>query len=183
MTKIGTSIAQLFGDCCSGNVFQHDVLMEHTDDVGDLQYHVATQGQHPPSSGAFGNAKDASPISSPALLAHRSSPELGISISPKEAYVPFDDASNVETASRVPRKRSYAMCSEVEEDIPSQDPTKDDVYLELQDSQQSEVSDGRLAIRFAAFDQILDTTRANSRGLAGGLLSTNDHHGQPDPEL
>ncbi|XXG95782.1 hypothetical protein Hte_002053 [Hypoxylon texense] len=198
----GITMEKLFGDCCTGKVFVHDLLME---EVREMRREKEKDEQE--------EEPETQPITT-AQLGLRSSPPLlstdipepyepncdistPVVISPPKirrlqpsssTLVPDDDmrtaTDEVELPSSPPRpgsKRDYEVFQDDQGVEYSTSQEGDE--LTLQDSQTSTISDHAYETRLRAFQ----AAQANMEGDDGwrliDLISTTGHHSTSEPEL
>lgn len=157
----GVTIQYLFGDCCSGDTFAHDSLMDQMRE---------SQGQNDDDS----DGPDDTQHTSSSHPIH-SSPVLRSADTPESARTPREKGDIESPSKRA--KRTYEAF--IADDKP---PSKID-GLDLQDdSQASILSDVAYETRLKAFKAA--ESMANGDGWSPiGLISTTDHHTLPEEDL
>lgn len=152
----GWSIGGLFGDCCSGQMFDYDAILD--DRAEDLAiWQRDTKEQDPASQ----QTSDSVPHESNPLTPPAETSQVPASVSTTEA-----DGQR--------RKRNY--------DTFKRDADPNDAPTSLEDSQSSSISDQAYETRRRAFDVV----NANINGEEWGtiaLISTTDNHTTLDEEL
>ncbi|RYP06497.1 hypothetical protein DL765_009464 [Monosporascus sp. GIB2] len=186
----GITIRGLFGDCCSGGTFAHDVLTENMReslerDGGDLNgsndtqrtfssppaasslVQISTDSPEPEGAVANGKTRDAA-----ACDTHHEPVE-------EDASQPEQMLAKKKTPQdpKWPMKRNYEEYRECEEDLISTDEP------DLQgDSQASVLSAHSRETRLSAF-RAAEAMINGGEWSAIGLISTTDHHTVPETEL
>ncbi|KAI0844627.1 Metallo-hydrolase/oxidoreductase [Daldinia vernicosa] len=196
----GTTIRKLFGDICTGDVFQHDLLMGEVSELRPKSHGENRENSPETQSTAdFRTGNPSSPIiPSPDALEYRRSDSIdGVSvrISPRRGqlqhqspnisslrrYSQTSQARVVQTSFSYEYKRDnnsfqygrYTHLTDADEQS----------ELNLQGSQGSEISDYSYETRLRAYQ----AARANMKGDGAwrtiNLISTTDNHSTVDPEL
>ncbi|KAI0904722.1 artemis protein [Ustulina deusta] len=172
----GWSISGLFSDCCSGDTFEYDTILDHRAKELATSRRDAEQG-HGSQQTANSPSRESSPVLHPAESSHVSNTTKSV--------------SNSSTRSRGERQQEPGSVSldpatgELHErDYDSfLDSIDLDDELDLQgDSQTSNISDRTYATRRMAFDTAIANINGDSWGTIG-LISTTDNHTSLDEEL
>ncbi|KAI0004386.1 Metallo-hydrolase/oxidoreductase [Xylariaceae sp. FL0662B] len=188
----GITMQELFGDCCSGDVFQHDKWMELWSEMRRGSQGGREDEEHPETQRSAASYQEPSspilPITE-TLKTHSPMRETTLNSgglseaqrkpSPRSPQpLPAPTAQDEPVSSSPGYKRDYHTFKdqeEIREGIDSEDPA-------LEDSQASTISDRAYETRLRAFE----TARSNMMGETWGainLISTTDHHSAMETEL
>ncbi|KAI2768239.1 Metallo-hydrolase/oxidoreductase [Daldinia loculata] len=201
--KEGFTIRKLFGDICTGDVFQHDLLMgeasglrpkvQGEDEEENLPDTQSTTALHadvpsspvtsPPSApechGSNGGNNIPERITSltRGQLQHRSP-----IISLPRRYLQTSQAQVVTTSFYSSRnKRDYNSFQDGQDTHLKDD--DEEIELNIQDSQGSEISDYAYETRLRAFRAALANMKDDGTWRIINLISTTDNHSTIEPEL
>ncbi|CAJ2505819.1 Uu.00g132130.m01.CDS01 [Anthostomella pinea] len=183
----GITMRDSFADCCSGDVFEHDKLMEPT-----FEQRIVTQPQveedqdsqetahspHVPSSVIIPSTEDIGIVDRTSVATISSPKAVGQQSVQTSQSINFSQGhERLETASRQ-HKRDFESFN----DNGSISGGSDDEPSLQGDSQASAISDRAYAIRWEAF-QAMRSNIGGDDWETFGLISTTDHHTSVDHDL
>ncbi|KAI4858699.1 Metallo-hydrolase/oxidoreductase [Hypoxylon rubiginosum] len=201
----GITMEKLFGDCCTGKVFLHDLLMEQIRekrrDLEEKDEQEEGQPETQPTTTAHLGPRSSPPIpstdipepyepdgdiSTPIVI---SPPKMRRNQPRSSTLLPDDNDvqtahDEVELPSSLPRPASKRDYEAFQGEQDTEDSTSQEGdNLTLQDSQTSTISDHAYETRLRAFQ----AARANMEGdedwRTFDLISTTGHHSTLEPEL
>jgi hypothetical protein len=184
----GTSIRQLFGHLCSGDVFEHDdYLGELASRRRDKQPEAHETPETQTTRSSAGDLRE-----EPDLMLPSAPADAGdASNAGKEERAIQIDTTATPLPARAGRKRNFADYigsayrgggRSVEDEVEDEEEEGDDSLLP--ESQESAASERALQIRRAAFEAaILNTTMDGQQYRPIGLISVTDNHSRPEAEL
>ncbi|KAI1656453.1 Metallo-hydrolase/oxidoreductase [Daldinia decipiens] len=196
----GISIKILFGDICTGDVFQHDLLMG---EVSELRPKLREDGGNAPetqSTAASRTRNLTSPtISSPDALQYHTSTgidHISVGFSPTRGQLrnQSPNISSPHRYSQTPQaqmvqasfysyknKRNYNFFQDGRDTQLEDD--EEESKLNLQDSQDPEISDYAYETRLRAFRAARANMKDDGAWRTINLISTTDNHSMVEPEL
>ncbi|KAI0420867.1 artemis protein [Xylaria grammica] len=173
----GWSIGGLFGDCCSGNTFEYDAILDgRAKELAIWQKDIEEQDQGSQNTSESGS-RESNPLKIPAKTPYMP----GTTESAYNSHTRNEGEIRQQSGSASPalgtsepRKRDYSSFLESGD--------LDDGPDLRSDSQASAISDQTYASRRTAFDTAIANMDGDSWGTMG-LISTTDNHTSLDKEL